>query len=75
MVKSGHEIVSYGRFTILAQECIGCGHGIDKEFFVSSLYISVAIKASLLKFNIFSMYTITISKMFLDFFLTSKLLI
>ena len=34
-------------FKILAQECTGWGDGIDPELFVSSLHISVAIKASL----------------------------
>ena len=30
--------------------------GIDPEFFVSSFYISVAIKVRLLKFNMFNRY-------------------
>ena len=51
MFKSGCKIVSYSHFKILAQECTGWGDGIDPEFFVLSFYISVAIKASLLKFN------------------------
>ena len=56
----GCKIVSYGHFKIPAQECIGLGDGIDPELFVSSLYISVAIKASLLKFNVFNMYKNTL---------------
>ena len=32
------------------------GEGINPEFFVSLLYISVAIKASLLKFNMFNIH-------------------
>ena len=51
MFKSDCQILSYGHFKILAQACPGRGDGIDPEFFVSSLYILVAIKASLLIFN------------------------
>ena len=43
-------------------------------FFVSSLYISVAIKVRFLKFNILIRYKNNISKLVL-FFLASKLLI
>ena len=50
------------------------GEGIDPKHFVSSVYISVAIKGSLLKFSMFSIHTNTISNMFLVF-LTLKLLI
>ena len=51
------------------------GAGIDLELFVSLLYISVAIKASLLIFNMFNIYKNNISKLFLVFFLASKFLI
>ena len=68
MFKLGHKILSYGRFKILAQACPGCGDGTDPEFFVSSLYISVAIKVRFLKFN-------TIFLNWFKFFLTSKYLI
>ena len=44
-------------------------------FFVSSLYISVAIKVRFLKFNMFNRYKHNISKLVLGFFLTSKSLI
>ena len=46
MFKSDHKILSYGHFKILAQACPGWGDGIDPDIFVSSLYISVAIKVS-----------------------------
>ena len=39
------------------------GEGIHPELFVSSTYISVAIKACLWKFNMFSIYKNIISKM------------
>ena len=51
------------------------GDGIDPEIFVSSLYISVAIKGRLLKFSTFNRCKIDISKTGFNFFLTSKLLI
>ena len=54
MFKSDHKILIYGHFKILAQACPGKGDGIDPEFFVSLLYISVAIKVRLLKFNMFN---------------------
>ena len=41
---------------------------MDLEFFASHLYISVAIKARVLQFNMFIMHKNTISKMFLVFF-------
>ena len=46
-----------------------------QKYFVSLLYISVAIKASLLKFSMFSVHKNTVSNISLDFFLTLKLLI
>ena len=61
MFKSGDKILSYGYFKILVQEYTGWGDGIDRELFVSLVYISVAIKASLLKFNMFNMFKNTIS--------------
>ena len=75
MFKSGHKILSYLHFKILVQECTGGGDGIDPELSVSSLHISVAIKAGLLILNMFNIYKNNISKMFFSFFLTSKLLI
>ena len=43
--------------------------GIDPELFVSSLYISAAINASLLKFNMFNIHNKTICLIrFLVFF-------
>ena len=38
-----------------------------QKYFVSLLYISVAIKASLLKFSMFSVHKNTISNIFLEF--------
>ena len=46
MFKSGNKILSYGLFKILVQACPRWGDGIDPDFFVSSLYISVAIKVT-----------------------------
>ena len=43
------------------------GEGIDPKHFVSLLYISVAIKASLLKFSMFSVHKNTISNICLEF--------
>ena len=43
MFKSDQQILSYGRFKILAHACPKWGDGIDPQLFVSSLYISVAI--------------------------------
>ena len=40
---------------------------MDPKHFVSLLYISVAIKASLLKFSMFSVHQNTISSIFLEF--------
>ena len=62
----------------MAQECTWCGEGIDPKHFVSLLCISVAIKASLLKFIMCIMFIIyyssfisvhknTISNIFLEF--------
>ena len=67
MFKSDHNILSYGLFEILAQACPGWGDGTDPEFFVSSLYISVAIKVRFLKFNMFNRYKHNISKQVLVF--------
>ena len=75
MFKLDHKILSYGHFIILAQACPEGGDGIDPEFFVSSLCISVAIKGRFLKFNMFKRYKKNISKLVLVFFLTSKSLI
>ena len=57
----------WSRTKIIAQECTRWGEGIDPKYFVSLLYISVAIKASLLKFSMFSIHKNTISSMFLFF--------
>ena len=54
--KSEHKIPNDGQFKILAKECNGWGDGIDRELLVSSLYISVAFKDSLLKFSMFNIY-------------------
>ena len=64
MFKSDHKILSYGRLKILTQACPEWGDGTDPEFFVSSLYISVAIKAKFLKFNMFNRYKHNISNWF-----------
>ena len=45
----------------------GQGDGIDPEFFVSSLYISIAIKGRLLTFDMFNKYKINIFKLVLIF--------
>ena len=68
MFKSDNKILSYGRFKILVQACPGWGDGNDPDFFVSSLYISVAIKVRFLKFNMFNRYKNNISKLVLVFF-------
>ena len=68
MFKSDRKILSYGCFKILAQACPEWGDGTDTEFFVSSLYISVAIKVRFLKFNMFNRYKHNISKLVLVFF-------
>ena len=68
MFKSDHQILSYDHFKILAQACPGLGDGIDPEFFVSSLYTSVAIKVRFLKFNIFNRYKNNISELVLVYF-------
>ena len=54
MFKSDNQILSYGCFKILVQACLDWGDGIDPDFFVSSLYISVANKVRFLKFNMFN---------------------
>ena len=63
MYKSDCKILSYGRFKILAQACPKRGDGIDPEYCVSSLYISVAIKVRFLKFDTFNRYKNNISKL------------
>ena len=40
----------------MVQACPGWGDGIDPEFVVLSLYISVGIKDRFLKFNMFNRY-------------------
>ena len=45
---------------MLAQECTQWGDGNDPEVFVSLFYISVTIKATLLKFSMFNMYKKTL---------------
>ena len=67
MFKSDCKIAIYGRFEILAQACPRRSDGIDPEFFVSSLYISVAIKVRFLKFNMFNRHKNNISKLVLVF--------
>ena len=57
----------WSKTKIIAQECIWWDEGIDPKHFVSLLYISVAIKASLLKFSMFSVHKNTISNIFLEF--------
>ena len=68
MFKSECKILSYGHFNIPAQACHARGDGIDREFFVSSLCISVAIKVRFLKCNMFNRYKHNISKLVLVFF-------
>ena len=68
MYKSDHKILSYGHFKILAQACPGRGDGIDPEFFVSSLYISVSIEVKFFNFNMLNRYKNNISKLVLFFF-------
>ena len=63
MFKSDNKILSYGRFKILVQAYPGWGDGNDPDFFVSSLYISVATKVRILKLNMFNRYKNTISKL------------
>ena len=65
----------WSKTKIIVQECIGEVKVSIQKYFVSLLYISVAIKASLLKFSMFSVHKNTISNIFLEFFLTLKLLI
>ena len=63
-----------GHFKILAQACPEWGDGINPEFFVSSLYISVAIKVRYWNLKCL-IDTKTIFPNWFSFFLTSKLLI
>ena len=68
MFKSDQQILRYGHFKILAHACPELGDGIDPQFFVSSLYISVAIKVRFLNFNMLNRYKNNISKLVLVFF-------
>ena len=67
MFKSDIKILSYGRFKILVQAYPRWGDGIDPDFFVSSLYISFAIKVRFLIFKKFNRYKNNISKLVLVF--------
>ena len=69
MFTSDNKIRSYGHFKILVQACPGEVMVMIQIFFVSSLYISVAIKVKFLKFNMFNRYKNNISKLVLVFFL------
>ena len=75
MFKSDNKILSYGRFKILVQAYPGWGDGNDPDFFASSLYISVAIKVRILKFNMFNRYKKHNFQTGFNFFLASKSLI
>ena len=68
MVKSDHKILSYGHFKIPAQASPSEVMVLIQNFFVSSLYISVAIEVRFLKFNVFNRYKHNISKLVLLFF-------
>ena len=57
----------WSKTKIIAQECTWWGEGIDPKHFVSLFYVSVAIKASLLKFSMFSVHKNTITNIFLEF--------
>ena len=57
----------WSKTKIIAQECTQWNEGIDPKHFVSLPYISVAIKASLLKFSMFNIHK-NLSNMFLVFF-------
>ena len=57
----------WSKTKIIVQARPGWGDGIDPEFLVLPLYISVAIKGRLLKFNMFNRYKISISKLVLVF--------
>ena len=63
----------WSKTKITAQVCTWWGEGIDPKYFVSLLYISVAITASILKFSMFSVHKNTISNIFPRVFLTLKL--
>ena len=58
----------WSKTKIIVQEYIWWGEGIDPKYFVSLLYISVAIRANLLKFSMFNVHKNTISNIFLEFF-------
>ena len=74
MFKSESNILSYGHFKILVQACPRSGDGIDPDFFVSSLYISVVIKVRFLEFNMFNRYKNNTSIMVLVFSSSFKVL-
>ena len=57
----------WSKTKIIVQACPRWGDGIDPEILVLPLYISVAIKGSLLKFNMFNRYKFSISKLVLVF--------
>ena len=57
----------WSKTKIIAQECTWWGEGIDPKHFVSLFYVSVVIKASLLKFSMFSVHKNTITDIFLEF--------
>ena len=46
----------WSKSNIIAQECTWWGEGTDPQHFASLIHISVAIKASLLKFSMFSVH-------------------
>ena len=58
----------WSKIKIVTQECTWWGEGIDPKYFVTLLYISIAIKfkASLLTFSMFNVHKNTISNMFLE---------
>ena len=68
MLKLDNKILSYGRFKILVKHALGKVMVLIQIFFVSSLYISVAIQVRFLKFNMFNRYKNNISKLVLVFF-------
>ena len=63
----------WSKTEIIAQNVFGEVKVSIQKYFVSLLYISVAIKVSLLKFSMFSVHKNTISNIFLDFFFNFKI--
>ena len=57
----------WSKIKSIAQECTRWGEGINPKHYVLLLYISVAIKASLLKFSMLGVHKNTIFNMFLEF--------